>query len=86
MFQWNKAKVHTSFEVFNSGGICNTLIRKPFLEQLKVMHNDATDTITHSASPHLYIIKNIFNSQAALKPQTSQYQHIHQNLKNMTAK
>ncbi|KAG2052990.1 hypothetical protein BDR06DRAFT_886851, partial [Suillus hirtellus] len=57
-FQWNKAKVRTSFEVFDSGGIWNMLIGKPLLEQLQATHDYATDTITLPASPHPYIIEN----------------------------
>ncbi|KIK35569.1 hypothetical protein CY34DRAFT_95852, partial [Suillus luteus UH-Slu-Lm8-n1] len=44
--QWNKAKIRTSFEVLDSGGIWSMLIGKPLLEQLEAMHNYAADTIT----------------------------------------
>lgn len=62
-FQWNKAKVRTSFEVFN--GIWNVLIGKPLLEQLQAKHDYGTDTILIPASPQPYIIKNIANTPAA---------------------
>ncbi|KIK35302.1 hypothetical protein CY34DRAFT_67956, partial [Suillus luteus UH-Slu-Lm8-n1] len=57
-FQWNKAKVCTSFEVFNGGGIWNVLIGNPLLEQLQAKHDYGTDTILIPASPQPYIIKN----------------------------
>ncbi|KAG1802189.1 uncharacterized protein HD556DRAFT_1221733, partial [Suillus plorans] len=66
-FQWNRAKVRTSFEVFDSGGLWNLLIGKPLLEQLQAMHDYANDTIIIPALPKPYIIHNIANSSAAPK-------------------
>ncbi|KAG2743018.1 hypothetical protein P692DRAFT_201662687, partial [Suillus brevipes Sb2] len=57
-FQWNKAKIRTSFEVLDSGGIWSMLIGKPLLEQLEATHDYATDTITIPHSPQPIVIRN----------------------------
>ncbi|KAG2045923.1 hypothetical protein BDR06DRAFT_832512, partial [Suillus hirtellus] len=58
MFQWNKAKVCTLFEVFDSGGTWNVLTGKPLLEQLQAKHDYTNDTISIPALPQPYIIHN----------------------------
>ncbi|KAG2337908.1 hypothetical protein BDR05DRAFT_894534, partial [Suillus weaverae] len=57
-FQWKKAKVRTSFKVFDSGGVWNMLIGKPLLEQLQATHDYANDTIIIPATPRPYIVPN----------------------------
>ncbi|KAG0706448.1 hypothetical protein DFH29DRAFT_872228 [Suillus ampliporus] len=70
-FQWNKAKVHTSFKVFDGGSVWNVLIGKPLLEQLQAKHDYGTDTILIPASPQPYTIRNIANTPAAPRPKSS---------------
>ncbi|KAG1884631.1 hypothetical protein F4604DRAFT_1919080 [Suillus subluteus] len=60
--QWNKAKIQTLFEVFDSGGVWSMLIRKPLLEQLQVVHDYTTDTIIIPHASQSIIIKNVHNA------------------------
>jgi hypothetical protein len=67
-FQWNKAKIRTSFEVFDSGGAWPMLIGKPLLEQLSAVHDYTNDTIIIPREPQPITIKNIHGSSAAQSP------------------
>ncbi|KAG1879698.1 hypothetical protein C8R48DRAFT_589180, partial [Suillus tomentosus] len=58
IFQWNKVKVRTSFEVFDSRGAWSLLIGKPLLEQLQAVHNYTNDTIMIPQTPQPISIKN----------------------------
>ncbi|KAG1770163.1 hypothetical protein EV702DRAFT_1202573 [Suillus placidus] len=72
-FQWNKVKVHTSFEIFDSGGVWSMLIGKPLLEQLGAVHDYNQDAITipHHLVP--VIIHNVYGTPAAPVPKKSKH-------------
>lgn len=68
MFQWNKIKVCTSFEIFDSGSVWSMIIGKPLLEQLGAIHDYSHDTIIIPHHPTPVIIRNIYGTPAAPMP------------------